>query len=435
MPTSPTTFLPLGKLMIGTATSSLQIEGGDRNNNWYEWAQHPGTIADGTSPLRANDHWNRWREDTELMGSLGLKTYRMGIEWSRIEPAPGQWDVKALDRYREEIALVKERGMVPLVTLHHFNNPLWFQRLGEWEKPENIAHWLRFVDHVVTGLSDLVTDWVTINEPNVYATSGFLFHEAPPAKKSYRLALKVMRNMAIAHCRAYRLIHGIQPGARVGFAHHMRAFVPAQERNPLHRLASRSSAFLFQDELSHAMLGGKFRGVLGRQPSDISPGKYYDYLGLNYYSRTASAGFEDGTLPGKPVNDLGWEIYPEGLIECAGWMHERYPAPIWVTENGTCDNGSPTSLENFRCRFIYDHLAAISASDLPFERYYHWCFVDNWEWADGEAQRFGLVHNDYATQTRTPKLSAEFLSRIITEDGISGEAKREFVDVQRYRIG
>src|SRR5699024_12845207 len=102
------------------------------------------------------------------------------------------------------------------------------------------------------------------------------------------------------------LIHGIQPGARVGFAHHMRAFVPAQERNPLHRLASRSSAFLFQDELSHAMLGGKYRCVLGGQPSDISPGKYYDYLGLNYYSRTASACFGYGKLTGKPVHDIGW---------------------------------------------------------------------------------------------------------------------------------
>ena len=145
--------------------------------------------------------------------------------------------------------------------------------------------------HVVTGLSDLVTDWVTINEPNVYATSGFLFHEAPPAKKSYRLALKVMRNMAIAHCRAYRLIHGIQTNARVGFAHHMRAFVPAQERNPLHRLASRSSAFLFQDELSHAI----WVKIPGTGPPAVGyfPGKYYDYLGL-VYSRTASAGFEDG---------------------------------------------------------------------------------------------------------------------------------------------
>src|SRR5699024_12592108 len=99
--------------------------------------------ADGTSPLRANDHWNRWREDTELMSSLGLKTYRMGIEWSRIEPAPGQWDPKALDRYRVEIALVKERGMGPLVTLHHCNNPLGSQRLGAWENPAHLAHWAR----------------------------------------------------------------------------------------------------------------------------------------------------------------------------------------------------------------------------------------------------------------------------------------------------
>ena len=173
-------FTDLSGLLIGTATAAVQIEGGDRNNNWYDWAQLPGTIRDGSSPLRATDHWNRWHEDTELMASLGLQAYRMGVEWSRIEPRPGEFDGGVLDRYRAEIALVRERGMVPLVTLHHFTQPSWFQGLGDWTSPASVEVWLRFVREVVAALGDLVTDWVTINEPNVYATVTRLWGDGPP---------------------------------------------------------------------------------------------------------------------------------------------------------------------------------------------------------------------------------------------------------------
>ncbi|HRV69827.1 MAG TPA: family 1 glycosylhydrolase [Marmoricola sp.] len=417
----------IGDLMIGTATAALQIEGGDRNNNWYDWASLPGTIKDGTTPLRATDHWRRWREDTELMATLGLQVYRMGVEWSRIEPRPGEFSSEAIDHYREEIGLLRERGVRPLVTLHHFTNPSWFQGIGEWTHPESVNIWLRFVRRVVTDLGDLVDEWVTLNEPNVYAVMTRLYGEFPPGHKSLPETIKVMRHMAIAHCRAYELIHEIQPHATVGFAHHVRSF------DPLHVWDSpmaKINTYLFQDALTDAALGGRFALVLGGQPRQVSPGKYYDYLGINYYTRSAVAGISDRVFPGKPVNDLGWEIYPEGLTRIAQDLHARYPGPIWITENGTADN-----TEAFRSRYLADHLRVIAESDLPFERYYHWCFVDNFEWAEGEIPRFGIVHNDFDTQERTIKPSGHFLAQVIKDRGVTAEALAQYVVPQRYRLG
>ena len=417
----------IGDLLIGTATAALQIEGGDRNNNWYDWSQLPGRIKDGTTSLRATDHWERWREDTEMMATLGLQVYRMSVEWSRIEPRPGEFDTAAIEHYREEIGLLRERGITPLVTLHHFTNPSWFQGLGEWTIPESVDIWLRFVRRVVTDLGDLVTEWVTLNEPNVYAVMTRLFHEFPPGHKSLPETVKVMRHMAIAHCRAYDLIHELQPHTTVGLAHHLRSFDPLRAWDGP---AAKVNSYLFQDALTDAVLGGRFARVLGGQPKQIRPGKYYDFLGINYYTRSAVAGVSDRVFPNKPINDLGWEIYPEGLIRIAQDLHDRYPGPIWITENGTADNE-----EKFRSRYLADHLRVIAESSLPIERYYHWCFVDNFEWAEGEEPRFGIVHNDFDTQVRTIKPSGHFLAQVIKERGATAAALAKYVEPESYRIG
>ena len=423
-------LVPTRDLLIGVATASLQIEGGDRNNNWYDWAQLPGTIADGSTPLRATDHWNRWRSDTDLMAELGLQTYRLSVEWSRIEPRPGEIDHAALDRYREELGAIRDAGILPLVTLHHFSHPSWFAGLGGWASEHAVERFLGLVRVVVEALGDLVTDWVTINEPNVYAVQSYLFGEGPPATRDWAAVRATLRNMAIAHCRAYRLIHEYQPDARVGFAHHARVFAPLDPRNPFHRGIASLDRALFQDLLADAMLGGRFTRLLGRRPADIAPGRYYDYLGINYYSRSAVKGLADGTFPGAPVNDLGWEVYPAGLVEVARSLHEKYPAPIWVTENGTAD-----AADAYRSRFVFEHLQAIASSGLPFERYYHWCFVDNWEWAEGEDPRFGIVALDYETQERTVRDSGRFLAAVIRDGGVTRASHAEFVAGQKYPVG
>ncbi len=420
-----------GDLRLGVASAAVQIEGGDRNNSWYDWAQVPGHIADGSTPLRATDHWNRWREDADLMAGLGIRTYRMGVEWARIEPRPGEYDAEAIAHYREELAYLRERGITPLVTLHHFSNPSWFEADGAFTRADSVDTFLRYVEVVVEGLGDLVDEWVSINEPNVYATGGYLFGEFPPGVKSYRMLRTVLRHLAIAHCRTYTLIHDLRPGpaTKVGFAHHVRVFDPLSRRNPMHRVLARANAYLFQEALGDAMLGGAFGRVLGGQPSEVTPGPHYDYLGINYYSRTAVSKMADGTFPAVPVNDLGWEIYPEGIVAVAAALHARYPGPIWVTENGTCDN-----TDGFRARYLHEHLAAIARSSLPFERYYHWCFVDNWEWALGEVPRFGLVALDYETQQRTVKDSGRFYAEVIAEGGVTPELYDRYVAGEAYRI-
>ncbi|MBV7294954.1 family 1 glycosylhydrolase [Corynebacterium sp. TAE3-ERU12] len=417
--TAPNTLaeeIDLRGIVLGTASAALQIEGGDRNNDWEEWSRTPGNIADGSSPVRATDHWNRWREDNQLMQAMGLRAARLGVEWARIEPSPGVFDHAAIDHYREEIGDLVDRNIAPLVTLHHFVNPVWFATRGGFTNSESRGAFLRYVRTVVDALGDLVTDWVTINEPNVYATQAHLFGEGPPANRSWRDTMRVLRHTAISHIGAYDLIHELQgERANVGFAHHARAFAPRNRNNRFHRATSAIARKLFQDIIAEAMLTGTFHPAIGGNwRSGVRQGRYYDYLGLNYYSRTAIDKLDDGTFPGVAVNDLGWEIYPQGLVDCARDLIERYDAPVWITENGTCDNGNPTTgqLERFRSRFIVDHLTAIANSGLDIPRYYHWCFVDNWEWNLGEKPRFGLVHLDYDTQQRSPKPSAELLGEL-----------------------
>jgi len=415
----------LDGMLLGVATAATQIEGGCDTTNWADWARTPGHIADGSSPVRATGHWERWREDTELMASLGIQTYRFGVEWARIEPRQGVFSDEALGHYRDELMLLREKGIRPLLTLHHFNNPGWFEAMGAFEHPDCVSIFLRFVERVVAELGDLVEDWCTINEPNVYATFGYLYGVFPPGGKSLPRTLRVMTNLAHAHITAYELIHAMRAGkpTRVAFAMHLRVFDPAKPTNPVHRSLARTQEFLFQTALMEAMCTGRFGAPL-RRPAGVHEGRYYDALGINYYSRSWVSKLGDGVRPGSEVNDLGWEIYPEGLARVAQWAHDRWPAPIWVTENGTADNGSADGVERFRVQFLADHLEVMSASraaGLPFERYYHWCFVDNWEWAEGEVPRFGLVSLDYETQERTVKPSGRFFADVIAAAGVTEE--------------
>ena len=420
-------------LLLGVATAATQIEGGDVASNWVDWAALPGTVADGSSPVRATDHWNRWREDTALMASLGVQVYRLGVEWARLEPAPGRWDDDAFEHYRAELGLLREQGIRPLLTLHHFNSPRWFEQQGGWLGADAVPHYLRLVRAVVERLGDLVDEYVTVNEPNVFVTGAYVFGEFPPGHRSLREAMRVYARIAEAHIRAYGLVHELRPGlaTKVGVAHHLRPFRPGDPRNPWHRVLTPAVRYLFQDAIVRAMTTGEFAAPL-RRPRGIRRGRYADFFGLNYYSRTTVTRFEDGTPPGVPVNDLGWEVYPEGLAETATWAWERFGLPVWVTENGTAD-----ARDAFRARFLAEHLAVVARlreRGVPVERYYHWCLVDNWEWAQGEGPRFGLVALDYPTQERTVRGSGRFFAEVAATGGITARMRERYVDGQVYPV-
>jgi beta-glucosidase len=419
-------------LELGTASAATQIEGGELDHSWLDWHRH-GRIKDGTSPARANDHYSRWLEDDQLMADLGMQIARIGVEWARIEPKAGAFDQGVIDHYVEEVRWLNSRRIKPLVTLHHFTNPMWFEEMGAFEKRGNVQYFLRFVTRMVQAFGTDVTEYITINEPNVYAALGYFFGEWPPGKKSFRKASHVMSVLTVAHVQAYQLIHALQKGmgaqeTRVSYALNMQVFEAEDPNKFSHRLGEYLAERFFQGSIAKAMELGVFRWPI-RNLGRIKKGLYCDFIALNYYTRASMEGFKPGVRKGVPVNDLGWEIYPQGIVDCLKKLEQLHALPIYVTENGTCDNR-----DTFRCRYLFDHLQALCKSGLPVKRYYHWCFLDNFEWLEGESARFGLVHVNYQTQKRTVKTSGRFFAEIIKKGGVSGEMYQTYVEDQEYAI-
>ena len=349
--------------LMGTATASLQIEGGDRNNSWYRWTQQKGRIADGTDCSVASDHWNRVAEDTRIMKGLGVNAYRLSLEWSRIEPTEGSFSAAALAHYRDEITRLRKAGIDPMVTLHHFSNPLWFEDSGGWTDERAVSRFERYAEHVVRALGDLVSTWVTINEPNVYLVFGYVAGTWPPGEQNIGRFISGARVMIRAHIAAYRKIHETRKsmglaGTKVGVAHHLRIF------DPMNGTAGERFACFLQNRLFHevfvtGMSEGRYLLPVGTG-YPMGKGSYQDFFGINYYSREMvrfnprrpDQMFGDiSTKEGAPVNDLGWEIYPEGLYRFCEKYYRRFRIPLYITENGT-----PDAKDSFRARYIYDHL-------------------------------------------------------------------------------
>lgn len=419
-------------LLLGVSTAATQIEGGDVDSNWNDWYRQ-GKIKDGTDPATGNDHWEKWEEDVALMSQMGIQLYRFGIEWARLIPAPGKINEEAVARYRREIQALKERGIQPLLTIHHFTNPMWFERLGAFTKRENLHYYLELVELTVDAFGDLVSDYITINEPNVYATNSYFFGQWPPAKTSLTDTIKVMENMAYCHIKAYGILHEKRKtmghtDTKVGVANHLRVFAPKNSGNPWHCVCAKLSEYLFQGALLKAMSLGEYPFPL-RNFAKLPKGEYSDFNGVNYYTRSTVSGIGDGVRENSPRNDLDWEIYPQGIVECAEKLQKILPRPLWVTENGTCDNN-----DRFRSRYLYEHLKTVSKSELPFERYYHWCFCDNLEWIEGNSAKFGLVSVHPETRERSVKNSGKFYSAVIAKGGVDAEIYNTYISGQEYEI-
>jgi len=418
-------------MILGVASAATQIEGGGFKHTWSDWYEK-GHIKDGSNPARANDHLNRWKEDIDLMADMGIRIYRLSVEWARIEPEKYKYDEAAVKWYRGLLEYIKSKSMFALLTIHHFTNPLWFEESGGFAEPKNIPVYLGFVDYVVRNFGDLADEYVTINEPNVFAVMGYNAGVFPPGKKSMLAAIKVQSIMASCHIQAYSLIHRVRremgfANTKVGFAHHARVFAPKNKKNLWHCICAKLSAFMFQNALTKACLSGRFVFPFIKY-GKVRRGEYADFLGLNYYTRSSVASLGDGVDENAPHNDLGWEIFPEGIVKCAADLYKQLQRPIYITENGTCDNN-----DSFRSRYIYDHIKALADSGLPVARYYHWCFTDNFEWCEGESARFGLVHVDYKTQKRTIKKSGQFFSSMIKNKGVTDEDYKKYVAQQEYK--
>jgi len=426
--------------IFGAATASLQIEGGDTNNSWYRWSLKKEHIKDGTNSLRACDHWNRVDKDIALMKKLNLNGYRMSLEWSRIEPEEGTYSPTAFEHYREELVKLREKGIKPLVTLHHFSNPLWLEDDGGWINPKVIARFERYAEEVARRLGDLVSFWATINEPNVYLHGGYIGGFWPPGRQSVSLFFKGAVNMIGAHIAAYRTIHAVRTNqgytdTRVGPVHHLRLFDPLNNRAG-ERFACRLLNRFFHRVFTEGMATGRMLVPFsGRYP--FGKGDFQDYFGVNYYTRdmVAFKPFKPSLMfsqvsvrEGAEVNDLGWELYPEGLYRVCHKYYERFGKPVFVTENGTCD-----AEDAFRTRYIYDHLREISrllADGVDIRGYYHWTLMDNFEWSEGESARFGLVETDYENQRRTIRQSGKFYAELSANRGVTKKMIKNYALTQ-----
>jgi len=401
----------------GSASSAFQVEGGCPHHDFYDWALK-GRIKDGTSPIDAVRFWDYYKGDIALMKKMNHNAARIGIEWARIEPSEGAFDDKALAHYRAILKEMRKAGIRPMVTLHHFANPMWLVREGGWENPRTIDHYLRFVVKAVESLGDLVDIWNTINEPSVYAVAAYLFGEFPPGAKSFRRCLRVMDVMVEAHVRAYGAIHDIHgrknwAPARVGIAKHLRTFDPLRENNPFDRLSARLMDKYFNNRYLEKI---------------SAKGRTLDVFGINYYSGDlVKFPMNMLTRPELSRNKLGWDIYPEGLYRVVKRCWELYRLPIYITENGTCEDG-----DDIRPRYILDHLYQLHRAigeGIGVAGYYHWSTLDNFELVDGLMSRFGLVHvdHDHPKRRRTIKPSGRMYGEIARAGGITESIIRKYV--------
>lgn len=417
----------------GTATSSHQVEGGNSNNNWHQWEQENHSLHQSG---KACDWWNgRWSEDFNRAATSGQNAHRLSVEWSRIQPAPDRWDQAALEQYRVMLRGLHERGITPMVTLHHFTDPLWVTGLGAWESEAVLPWFEKYTQRVVEALKDYCTLWCTINEPNVYMIEGYIRARFPPGKHDFKLGLKVLSNLARAHAAAYRIIHAIQPEARVGYALNFRPQQAYRSWSPLDRWMRNMKFEAINLGFPSAISTGVMRSPLGRISIPECKGTQ-DYLGLNYYVmdtvafdlRKKEELFSRSFFPeGTPDISEGGELanIPAGFFRAIQWAVKTYPnLPILVTENGIDDSG-----DSLRRRYLAQHIHTLWRAvnfNWPVKGYFHWSLVDNYEWDRGWSQRFGLWELDIATQQRTRRPSADLYQAICMENGLSSAMVEQY---------
>ena len=388
----------------GAATSAYQVEGNNRNADWWEWEKSSGVQPSG----QASRHYELYRQDFDLARELNHNAHRLSIEWSRIEPQEGEFSQKELEHYQEVILSLKERNIEPIVSLHHFTNPIWFAKLGGWAGRDADKYFLRFAQKVVDTLADKVRFWVTINEPMVYMYYSYILGDWPPQEKSYSKARRVKDNLAIAHVKAHRIIHEIYKKKNlapcyVSIAQNMQAFVPCQPS-----LKNRLAVFLRDRQFNFSFLERLIRC------------NSLDFIGVNYYTRqlvdAESWSFKSLMLDTckknhHPLrkNSMGWDIYPQGLFDLLIRL-KKYKLPVFILENGIC-----TGNDFLRWDFIAEHLKKLKdAMDQGVNclGYIYWSLLDNFEWDKGFAPRFGLIEVDYNTCSRKIRESARNFAQV-----------------------
>ncbi len=426
--------------MWGTSVAAHQVEGGNTRNDWWLWEQTPGHIQNGDTSAVAADWWHRADDDLVLAEQMHTNAIRFSVEWSRIEPHEGVWDDAALAHYRALIESMRRHGLEPVLCLHHFTLPQWVAGRGGFETTWAVDRFARFVERVVDAYGDLVRWWLTINEPMIFTTMGWVLGRWPPGKKSIPLAFKVARNLVRAHAAAYHIIHSRRPNALVSAANHLAVFPAHSPRWMPDRLAAGSRDWLLNQVWLRATMDGVLRPPMGfrqRLPEAVGT---HDYLALQHYFTfpIAFSWRDPGNLfardmgePGPDIPPFMGESRPEGLHDRVMWL-KQFGLPIVVSEHGLLENN-----EKRRPAYILESLAGLHRAiqeGANVRGYFHWSLIDNFEWAEGYAARFGLVHLDLATQVRTIKTSGSMYSDIAAANGLTREVVEKFAPTSVAKV-
>lgn len=404
----------------GASTSAYQIEGGIVND-WSEWekanavrlseqaktywsAKQQKMFPEMFDPKnylcgQAMDSYNRFDEDLNCLKVLNVKAYRMGIEWARIEPEEGKFDMKAVEHYRGVLQKLKENNIQVVLTLWHWTLPLWISKQGGLTNKDIVSHFVRYSKLMVNELGDLVDYWVTLNEPLMIIGHGYLDGKFPPNKKWDLLgSVKLFNNYIKIHKEIYKIIHNKFPMAKVSIAMTTGCLEPAHKWNVIEVLMAKTAHY-FRNELFVNKVY-----------------KYLDYIGVNYYHHDRIVWYPPFKKNlNKEVDDRGWEFYPKGLYNVLK-KYKKYQKPILILENGTADAD-----DHLRPKYIKEHLQYVHKAiqeGVDVQGYFYWSLTDNFEWAEGFWPKFGLYSVDRKTFERQARPSAKVYSEICKNNEI-----------------
>ena len=420
----------------GAASAAAQIEGA-----WNEDGKCPSIwdvagdhIQDGQDCHTACDHYHRYKEDVALMKELGLKSYRFSVSWCRIMPEKGVVNPKGIEFYQNLISELEAAGIEPLVTLYHWDLPLWVHEEGGWPSPKIIDYYLEYVKVVVEAFSDRVRYWMTFNEPSVFIMLSYAMGSFAPFVSDIPACMQALRHMLLAHGKAVTLIREIAKTApKIGLAMAATTYIPdseddaglrdAAEQSFLSQVGEGSNA-LYMDPIALGQASPMLAQMLSDEDLKIIS-EPMDFVGVNVYQPSNPLiNKEKYDTEKLPKTMLDWVIDGRCLYWTIRQYWERYHLPVMVTENGMANPdevGEDGHVhDEIRRTFLHDFIASMKrAADegIPVLGYQHWSIMDNFEWCSGYGPRFGLIHVDYDTQKRTIKDSARYYARIIESNG------------------
>ncbi len=444
----------------GTATASYQIEGavgkdGRGPSIWDTFCHTPGKIFHGDTGDIACDHYDRWEQDVVLMAGLGVNAYRLSVAWPRIQPdGTGPFTQKGVDFYRRLLDRLVEHGIAPAVTLYHWDLPQALQDKGGWANRDTAARFSDYAHHVVEALGERARLWITLNEPWVSAYVGYGLGEHAPGLSDLGTALRAAHHLLLGHGLAVAAIRpAMAAGSELGITLNLYPTHPATGAPADAEAAKRVDGYANRWFLDPVLKGAYPKDMLDiftpvSGDAHIHPGDLetisapLDFLGVNYYAchTVAADGGAETTGrpyprllhavergdPRTPVTGRGWPIQPDGLTELLVEMSTEYgPLPLYVTENGAAfpDYVDPEGevKDPERVSYLEAHLQAAHraiAQGVDLRGYFCWTLIDNFEWAAGYSQRFGIVWVDFKTQERIPKTSAKWFAGVAARNGV-----------------